>query len=210
MAKIAEYVAPKTELHPSEAGYSAFETAGRRLGGMYREAANDQITAAKLAGQMAASDIEFPYLLQSLQPASGISIKSVGGSGSGGKDALGFKNQTFPDLAAENAAAQNALGESGAATPADLAARRPLQALAGAVGKLISVPGAAGANPPGGDYGGGSDGGAVSSGGDYGGGSDYVSPLADPFGGAYSGGPSSDNTIGGGTGIDFTQGGFNG
>lgn len=201
MAKIAEYVAPKTDLRPSNEGFAAFETAGRRVGSMYREAAQDQMTGAKLAGEMAFKDIEFPYLLQSLNPtpaaSGGVNFKAVGGSGgkSGGFGAPG----KMPNLSAANEAAQKELGISSsdrAATPSELAAQRPLQALSGALGKLIDVAGGGGTYANGNYGGGGSE--TVStpaSTNTYEWDSDYVSPTASPWVG--------DNS---GSAIDFTQG----
>lgn len=199
MAKIAEYVAPKTDLRPSNEGFAAFETAGRRVGSMYREAAQDQMTGAKLAGEMAFKDIEFPYLLQSLQSkgtaSGGVSFKAVGG-GSGSKDAFGAPRK-MPNLSSENESAQKDLGISSpdhAATPSELAAQRPLQAFSGALGKLIDV-GGAGGTYGNGDYGGGGSEtvSTPASPNNYEWDSDYVSPTASPWVGTaptydYSGG----------------------
>jgi hypothetical protein len=190
MAKIAEYIAPKTDLRPSDAGYQAFETAGRRLGSMYREAAADEIAGAKVAGAMAASAIEFPYLLQSLATPTGVSVNTVGaGAAGGGKtDALGLPIQGQPNLAAENAAA---------AAQDPSAGKSPLAQLTGVLGKVLSIPPAA--DGSGGNYGGGGDptitnptpaapadsGTGNTSGGGFG-----PTNPEDPFGGGY-GGPAA-------------------
>lgn len=124
MAKIPEYVAPKASLQEA---YSAFETAGRRLGGMYRTAADSEITASKVAGETAAQGIEWPYVLQSLTPGSGVSVKTVGGGSSSGS---GFGATYSPNLAAEDAAAYRDLyGTGGSTLPQAAKARSQLNAL---------------------------------------------------------------------------------
>jgi hypothetical protein len=144
MAKIPEYIAAKTELRPSDLGFQAFETEGRRVGGMYREAANDMITGAKLAGEMAARDIEWPYIMQSLQggaSSGGTNIKAVGGS-SGADSAFPF--QRMPDLSAEDAAAAGALPDGSSTLPgaaARAAQLTPLDKLTNALkGLMASAP----------------------------------------------------------------------
>src|SRR5713226_6189182 len=51
MARIAEYTAPTVTLRPDEKGYAAFETAGRRIGPLYSQAAEDLTQAGKLTAQ---------------------------------------------------------------------------------------------------------------------------------------------------------------
>lgn len=54
MARIPEYDAPVTgvDLNPSVAGFNALETAGRRLGPAYQQAAGDYKTMGRVAGDM--------------------------------------------------------------------------------------------------------------------------------------------------------------
>ena len=54
MPKIVQYTAPETKITPSDLGFSAWETAGRRIGPLYNEAAED----IKTGGQLQAKEIE--------------------------------------------------------------------------------------------------------------------------------------------------------
>ncbi len=51
MPKIHQYFSPTKRLVPDNAGYQAFEVAGRRIGPLYRQAAQDISAAGKLAAQ---------------------------------------------------------------------------------------------------------------------------------------------------------------
>ncbi len=51
MAKIKQYFAPDRRILPDNAGYQAFEVAGRRIGPLYRQAAEDISAAGKLSAQ---------------------------------------------------------------------------------------------------------------------------------------------------------------
>lgn len=53
MPNIREYVAPNTKLNPDEKGYAAWETAGRRIGPLYNQAAQDVEKQGKLTAQEA-------------------------------------------------------------------------------------------------------------------------------------------------------------
>lgn len=51
MPKLPEYDAPNTALRPNGEGFNAWETAGRRIGPAYNQAANDLKEQGKLAAQ---------------------------------------------------------------------------------------------------------------------------------------------------------------
>ena len=51
MPRIPEYFAPDRTLRPSDTGFSAFETAGRRIGPLYREAGQDMARIGELQRQ---------------------------------------------------------------------------------------------------------------------------------------------------------------
>lgn len=88
MAKIPVYVEPDREIHPEEKGFSAFETAGRRVGPAYNEAASlvrDQgrLTATIYKERMWPFDILDLYQQQAKdnpQPTGGINVRSGGGA----------------------------------------------------------------------------------------------------------------------------------
>jgi hypothetical protein len=51
MPKVKQYCAPIKKLVPDSAGYQEFETAGRRIGPLYKQTADDISAAGKLAAQ---------------------------------------------------------------------------------------------------------------------------------------------------------------
>lgn len=67
MPRIPEYTAPATKLRGSEQGVNAWETAGRRLGGQYREAAATLAKAAAVRGQTLADKNQWPFNLFALK-----------------------------------------------------------------------------------------------------------------------------------------------
>src|SRR5229473_2756890 len=85
MAKIREYFSTKDTLTPVETGYQAWEMAGRRIGPLYSQAANDVKESAKLlaqGGDLAAKNIsEYDKQLEKLQNAK--PARSSGGGSSG-------------------------------------------------------------------------------------------------------------------------------
>lgn len=79
MPNIREYTAKNNTLRPSDLGYSAFETAGRRIGPLYNQAAQDQ----KEEGQLFEKTVRL-FFKPPAQTKSG-SGTSGGVSGSGGR-----------------------------------------------------------------------------------------------------------------------------
>jgi hypothetical protein len=67
MPKLQEYVAPSRTLNPSSAGYSAYQTAGRRVGGMMRQAGEDMVRAARAQGQVLTDKAQWPFTLFDLK-----------------------------------------------------------------------------------------------------------------------------------------------
>lgn len=54
MPKIVQYTAPEAKITPSDLGFSAWETAGRRIGPLYNQAAED----IKTGGELQAKEVE--------------------------------------------------------------------------------------------------------------------------------------------------------
>lgn len=115
MARLPQYWAPKTKITPSERGFNAFETAGRRIGGLYAETARSEEQASKLAGDLAYNAIEFPFLYGSSTSTGSVSAKVT--TAGGPSSAFSLKPETSPDLSAANAAAGITTDATGAATP---------------------------------------------------------------------------------------------
>lgn len=107
MPKLSQYFAPKTRIQPSERGYQAYETAGRRIGGMYAETARSEMESAKLAGDIAYNAVAYPALVNSLNPSSSASTKVV--TAAGPSDLFSLNPKKMPDLSAANTAASGAL-----------------------------------------------------------------------------------------------------
>lgn len=81
MARIVEYDAPNTKLTPSNEGYSAWETAGRRIGPLLNSAAQDVRAEGKLAGQEV-KDQRWPLAFLALAktpPITSINVRVAGG-----------------------------------------------------------------------------------------------------------------------------------
>lgn len=84
MPKLQEYVAPTRELRPENQGYQAFETAGRRVGGMYREAASGTVAAAKAGAQALVDKAQWPFTLFELKRRFTEPEKTTETTGAGG------------------------------------------------------------------------------------------------------------------------------
>lgn len=113
MPKLQEYVAPSRELRPENTGYQGFETAGRRVGGMYRESASDIATTAKVSAQTLADKQQWPFTLFALKQKFDAAAKGKGGgfrvvpSKPSVTDAQ-FGERIMPNLYAEDLAASAA------------------------------------------------------------------------------------------------------
>lgn len=125
MPKLQEYTAPTKELRPSNEGFNAFETAGRRVGGMYREAGADIARAASANAQTLTDKGQWPFTLFALQQkfaqgsARTYSGFRTGASGTSMADEQ-FAPRNMPNLALENASANFADG-----TPAGISSLTP-------------------------------------------------------------------------------------
>lgn len=86
MAKIREYFSSIDKLTPVDTGYQAWEMAGRRIGPLYSQAANDMKESAKLAaqpGDLAAKNISaYDRELEKLQNTKGARGGRVDSGGS--------------------------------------------------------------------------------------------------------------------------------
>ena len=84
MAQFREYNAPDRELRPSEAGFSAFETAGRRIGPAYSQAAQDVREGGRITAQLLELR-KWPFDMLALEQRdqSGGGVR-LGGGGRGG------------------------------------------------------------------------------------------------------------------------------
>ena len=60
MGKIVEYISKKT-LTPDDKGYSALETAARRVGPLFQQAAGDVLTQGKMQAEAAKDTLKFGY-----------------------------------------------------------------------------------------------------------------------------------------------------
>lgn len=118
MAKLQEYVAPQKELRPSNEGFNAFETAGRRVGGMYREAGADLARAATANAATLTNTDQWPFTLYALKQKfmaqkaqSGMNFRTaVAGSSAADEQ---FANRVMPNLSLENAQANATDGTPG-------------------------------------------------------------------------------------------------
>ena len=113
MPKLQEYVAPSRELRPDNTGYQAFETEGRRIGGMYRDAATTMIAAAKSNAAAISDKAQWPFALFDLQQkfaaktstgASGLMNFNTRASSRGGQIDDQFSPRVMPNLYAANLA----------------------------------------------------------------------------------------------------------
>lgn len=114
MPKLQEYVSPSRELKPDNQGYQAWETAGRRVGGLYREAAGDTARTAKIKAQMLADEAQWPFTLFALKqkfapPKATTAETAAPGGGfrvAGGSSGMDLSRRSMPNLAAANYASQ--------------------------------------------------------------------------------------------------------
>jgi hypothetical protein len=97
--KIREYFSKEDKLTPSDLGVTAWETAGRRIGPLYSQAANDAKEMAKLSTQSfdleAKSVSEYDRQLEKIQQ-----LKHARGSGGGGVGGAGDKSPKQPQSSA--------------------------------------------------------------------------------------------------------------
>lgn len=169
MPKLQEYIAPSRELRPDNSGYQAFETAGRRVGGMFREAGANTLAKARAEAATLADKAQWPFTLfalkQKFQPpkpaapagaaGGGVAFNVRGSRGTSYGDAQ-FAPRIMPNLYAANLSNVNefynplsaGLSPEGAhqRTLADEAARLSNQ-LKGLVGSAGGYGGVSGPGP---------------------------------------------------------------
>lgn len=115
MPKLEQYVAPQKEIRPDNQGYQAFETEGRRIGGIYREIGKDTADAAKANAAILTNKAQWPFTLFALQQkftpkpnlANNVGFRVLGGVNGTAQDDQ-FARRVMPNLAAANAADQAA------------------------------------------------------------------------------------------------------
>jgi len=115
MPKIAEYTAPNEKITPSQAGFAAWETAGRRIGPLYGQIAADIKEAGTLKAQQFTDIGRWPFAilqLQKEQAAAEAARQAAAAKGGGGgvriARAENIGPEQFPNLAALNELSQGA------------------------------------------------------------------------------------------------------
>src|SRR5579884_1604636 len=122
MPKIPVYDATQDKISPSDLGFTAYETAGRRLGPLYDRAAE----AIKEGGVLAAEEIkdsDWPLAFARFRTATtGVSIHFAGGRGGGGGGGRGGLAIPFVPMMSRSAPILSGIAKSAVEKPFDFAA----------------------------------------------------------------------------------------